>query len=282
MLANLTLAAAHSVSVTGNESLPPYPALGLAWMMHSLNHPYPTLSEIQALHQLATLAASPATAKVLTDSTAFCGPKIKPSGSLPIPLVAPSNAPPSGPGIAPWSNVLLKPCPLVLLSQTSIKDHPQKPRIIALAKMLYNLDSPKAHQSCSGKDYLCQALKIVHPTDAKAKCASHQVAFTDAQGCTSHFLASSQDLFELPPTAPHLMCSFSQVAQALPKNSAEWSTVNRKPKPKGTIQGTKITTVIAAVPNGFRVPYLSLGINGPEFTEHIHDTLCAHPGEWIF
>ena len=109
MLANLTSAASHSVLVTGNKSLPPYPALGLAWMMHLLNCPYPTLLEIQALHQLATLATSPATAKVLADSAAFCGPQIKPSGSLPIPLVAPAVAPPSGLGIAPWSNVLLKP-----------------------------------------------------------------------------------------------------------------------------------------------------------------------------
>ena len=45
MLSNLTSAAARSVAVTGNESLPPYPALGLTQMMHSLNCPYPTLSK---------------------------------------------------------------------------------------------------------------------------------------------------------------------------------------------------------------------------------------------
>ena len=154
MLANLTSAASHSVAVTGNESLPPYPALGLAWMMHSLNRPYHTLSEIQALHQLATSAASPAMAKLLTDSAASKGFAAHPTGSLPVPLAATAVILPSGPGITPHNNVLIKLHLLVLLSQASIKDHPQKGRIIALAKTLFDSNSPKSHESCLGKDYL--------------------------------------------------------------------------------------------------------------------------------
>ena len=73
MLASLTTAAARSVNATGNKSLPSYPALGLVWMMHLLNRPFPTLTEIQALHQLASSAASPVTAKLLNDSKNVCG-----------------------------------------------------------------------------------------------------------------------------------------------------------------------------------------------------------------
>ena len=147
MLTSLTSVAACSVAVTSNESLPPYPTLGLAWMMHSLNHPYPTLSEIQVLHQLASSAASPATAKSLRDTAAHCSSHDKPSGSSPFPLDTPALPPPSGPGITPHLNVLIKPWPPVMLSQSSIKDHPQKPRIVALAKTLFDSDTPKSRQA---------------------------------------------------------------------------------------------------------------------------------------
>ena len=62
------------------------------------------------------------------------------------------------------------------------------------------------------------------------------------------------------------------------KKSDGWTTVSKKPKPKATIQGTKINVVTAVVPDDFRVLYPSLGLNGPEFTEHIRDVLHAHPG----
>ena len=127
MLASLTTAASCSVGITGNDSLPPYPALGLAWMMHALNRSYATLSEIQALHQLATLAASPATAKLLAATQVPKSLSSRPMGSSPVLLNAVTNLPPSGPRIAPHPNVLIKPCPKVLLLQAIIKDHPQKP-----------------------------------------------------------------------------------------------------------------------------------------------------------
>ena len=281
MLASLTVAASHLVDATGNDSLPPYPALGLAWMMHSLNRPYLTLSEIQSLHQLATWAALPSTAKLLHDSKVSIHLPTRPTGSSPVPLVS-SAVMPSGLGIAPHPNVLIKPRPPVLLSQASIKDHPQKPRIIALAKTLFDSDTPQSRQSRSGKDYLCQVLKIVGSPPLTADQCSHSVTFTSAKGQTSHFAASTQELFDLPPLDAHPKPSWSQVAKNLPKASPEWQTVNCKSKPKSTIQGTKITMVIAAIPDNFRVPYPSLGVNGPELTE-----MCGMPcvltlGQLIF
>ena len=191
MLATFNTAASRSVSVTGNDKLPPYPALGLAWMMHAASWPYPTLSEIQALHQLALSAASPATAKILADNAIR---PAKVTGTSLILLTSVAKDAPSGPGIAPWQNVLIKPRPAVLLSQASIKDHPHKQQIISLAKTLFDSNSPKTHASCSGKDYLRQALKIVN-------------APTDAQGRTSTFRPllrnfSSLLALHLPPLAP--------------------------------------------------------------------------------
>ena len=278
MLSSLTSAASCSVSVTGNETLPPYPALGLTWMMHALNQPFPTLSKIQALHQLATSAVSPATAQILVDTSHSHTILPKwPTGSLPVPLSSSPVAPPSGLGIAPKANILIKPRALVLLSQSSIKDHPQKPKIIALTKTLYDSNLPKSCQAQSGKDYLCQALKIVDPA-SQGNVAQHSISFTDAQGCTSRFLASSQDLFGPSPRLPISQHSFTQVTKTPAQTSTEWTTVARRPKAKATIQGTKINTVTATVPNGFHVPYPSLGVNGPELTEHIQDALHAHPG----
>ena len=177
MLATFTTTASQSVSVTGNESLPPYPALGLAWMMHATQRPFPTLTEIQALHQLASSAALPATAKILADTAR--GRSKVPMGLSPIPLNAAPTPAPSGPGIAIWDNVLIKPCPPVMLSQASLKDHPQKPRIISIAKTLFDSDSPKARAARSGKDYLQQALNIVNST-SPGQNALHTVSFTNA------------------------------------------------------------------------------------------------------
>ena len=143
-------------------------------MMHLLNRPYPTLTEIQALHQLASSAASPATAKLLNDSKNAHGLSGCPSGSSPIPLDAADTSAPAGPGIAPHTNVLIKPHPPVLLSQTLVKDHPQKAKIITIAKALFDSDLPKIHQSRSGKDYLRQALKIVDPA-GKSNMAQYSV-----------------------------------------------------------------------------------------------------------
>ena len=275
MLAMLTTAVSRSVNVTGNDTLPPYPALGLAWMMHAASRPYPTLSEIQALHQLASLAASPAMAKILADTAIW--PAETASGASPIPLTPAPKEAPSGLGIAPQQNVLIKPRPAVLLSQASIKDHPQKQRIISLAKTLYDSDSPKTHAIHSGKDYLRQALKMVDVPDITNR-PCHSVSFTNAQGHTSTFPASTQDLFRNTGGSQASSRSFAQVTKDAANSETGWTKVARKPKPKATIQGTKINVVTAAVPDGFRVPYPSLGINGPEFMEHIRDALRAHPG----
>ena len=134
MLATFNMAASHSVGVTSNATLPPYPALGLMWMMHTANHPFPTLSEIQALHQLASLAASPSTAKILADSSRQRSAPVKAStGSSPILLTPPPVEAPLGPGIAPRHNVIIKPpyCSLKLLLRTILRS----PRLSRLLKL---------------------------------------------------------------------------------------------------------------------------------------------------
>ena len=128
-----------------------------------------------------------------------------------------------------------------------------------------------------GQGLSCEALKIVSApgTDSRAR---HSVLFFNVHGRTSKFSASTQDIFDHASSAPLLTCSFSQVVQDSAHAPSDWTTVSHKAKPKATVQGTKINTVIAAVPDNFRVPYPLLGINGPEFMEHIHDTLRTHPG----
>ena len=114
MLSLLVEAGSWSIAATGNDSLPPYPTMGLAWMMHGLDRPYPTLTEIQVLHCLVTSATSPSTAKLLETLPYMNRPT---TGSLPITLLT-STLPviPSGLGIAPKMDVLIKPHPPVLLS----------------------------------------------------------------------------------------------------------------------------------------------------------------------
>ena len=164
------------------------------------------------------------------------------------------------------------------MSQASIKDHLQKPRIIALAKSLFDADSPKSCLSRLGKDYLQQACKMIDSTPPATPGAHHSIAFTSVKGCMSTFVASSQDLFGADIAPAGASPSYSQVAKDAAKNMNDWSIVSRHPKPKATIPGTKLNKVLAMVPDDFHVPYPSLGINGPKFTEHICDALRAHPG----
>ena len=74
--------------------------------MHDLGQPYPTLSKIQALHHLALLAVSPATAKLLNNSACSAlPPNVNP---LVILSSATSSVPPSGPGITTKPNIWIK------------------------------------------------------------------------------------------------------------------------------------------------------------------------------
>ena len=101
----------------------------------------------------------------------------------------------------------------VLVSSSSIKDHPHNDHIVALAKQLYATDSPHTCKTCSGQDYITQALKMAEAMPKYLRMSlpdqhSKMVSFTNATGSSKAFYLSLQcimdDFRDVLSSAPHL------------------------------------------------------------------------------
>ena len=264
-LTNVTEKASKSVDYCPAASqLPPYPALGLAWMA------------IANKSSAIDLPTSKATHSLVNSITVVNLNKCQDGEPVPVPVL---------PGIRPPQQVAIRPRPdrsKVMLSKVSIKDHPHRAEIVALAKEIHAGEPKHLRKGKNARDYLLQAKSIFEASSSQSSDAAKSQRpqpksqpmgagipkVTFAQTVKKQGKQRGEAVFppKMPPT---------QIPVA-PKPKSEWQTVQRK---KATRPGTKTTMVSSIIPVTHQIPRsLLMSVDEEALKHHFLGILEMVPG----
>ena len=264
MLAKVTDKAAKSVDYCqAAVQLPPYPALGLAWMAMANNTSSIDITASKAVHSL------------VNSITVVNLNKRRDGELVPVPAL---------PGIRPPQQVAIRPRKnqaKVMLSKVSIKDHPHREEIVELTKNIHSGEPKHLRKGKNARDYLMQAKMMFESSQSSTSVTSnpqrpqpksHPMGTSMPKVTFAQTVKKDKQRGEavFPPKMPP-----TQIPVA-PKPSSDWQKVKRK---QATRPGTKTTMVSSIIPVTHQIlRAMLMSVNKEALRHHFLGILELVPG----